>query len=257
MIKKTKQFARQQVYFPKEIPDTLTPEIERSAREAKTREYNERIEDIKRLHSIKQQQIQGAKEDRHTHAINTIIEWTESGKRTIPYLSFNFYYEEQQVFAQFLNKLKEAKCFSDWSTNPYKDAYHSEYSFKNVNITALHKYNEHKNMSQNKIPNLPKTQASFDPILSKINLSGNTVPIPKNTDQFDLCNAIFKNSSSKQKEWSFDEMFEEWGSNFELSQWRKVYNAAREINQKVAAKTMIDNLLLVTTKTVQLNPSYL
>ena len=141
MSKKIKQSV-EEVYYPEEIPDTLTPEIERIAREAKARRYNERIEDIKNLHSIKQQQIQGAKEDRDTHAINTIIEWTESGKRTIPYLFFNFYVEEQQAFALFLNKLKEAKCFSGWSANPYIDADHLEIIFNNVNIPLLQQFRD-------------------------------------------------------------------------------------------------------------------
>lgn len=140
MSNKTNQ--RVDELYPKEIQDTLTPEIERIAREAKTRQYNERIEDIKNLHSIKQQQIQDAKEDRYTHAVNTIIEWTESGKRTIPYLSFNFYYEEQQIFGRFLDKLKEANCFSSWSINPYKDAYHLEIIFSNVNIPLLQQFRD-------------------------------------------------------------------------------------------------------------------
>lgn len=130
------------VYYPEVIPDTLTPELERLSRKAKVREYNERIEEIKNIHSIKQQQIQDAKEDKDTHAINTIIKWVESGKRTIPYLYFNFCFEEQQEFRLFLDKLKNAGCFNSWSTNPFKDAYHSEFIFNNVNIPLLQQFRD-------------------------------------------------------------------------------------------------------------------
>src|SRR3989344_689456 len=140
MNKQAKQFA-ERVYYPEKIPDILTPEIERLSKERKTREDNERIEDIKNLRLVKQQRIQDTKEDRYAHAINTIIEWTEIGKRTIPYLYFNFHFEEQQEFALFLNKLKNAGCFSNWSTNPYKDTYHSEVIFDNTNVPLLQQFN--------------------------------------------------------------------------------------------------------------------
>lgn len=104
----------------------------------------------------------------------------------------------------------------------------------------------------------PKFQITFDQRTGKITLQDKEVSIPKNTDQFDLCNTIFEDQQSKEKEWSWDEMLEKWGSNYDdKDAWRKVYNAAREINQKVAAKTATEDFLLVTTQTTQLNPKYL
>lgn len=129
-----------QIYYPEEIPDTSTQEVERIAKELKTRENEERIEDIKKLHSIKEQRIQITKENKFSHAINTIIEWLKAGKRIIPYLYFNFHHEEQQEFALFLDKLKEAKCFSSWTVNPYKDAYHLEIIFSETNLNKLINY---------------------------------------------------------------------------------------------------------------------
>lgn len=60
------------------------------------------------------------------------------------------------------------------------------------------------------------------------------------------------------KEWTWDEMLEKWGGNYEdKDNWRKVYNAGREVNIKVASETAIKDLLLVKKLTVAINPKYL
>ncbi len=102
-----------------------------------------------------------------------------------------------------------------------------------------------------------KKSTSFSMKTAKLEVEGKFISIPKNTDQFDLCKTIFKDELSKEKEWPTDEILEEWGSNYEGNEiWRKVYNAAREINQKVAAKTTIEDFLFVNRYTTKLNPKY-
>ena len=127
------------VFYPETIPDS-TPEIELLIKETKDREYNETTERIRKAHEAKQQRMRDTKDDRVTHTINTIIEWSENGKRTIPYFNFNFHIEEQQAFNLLLNKLKNSGCFIDYSTNPFKDVYHAEYIFDGANIPSLVNY---------------------------------------------------------------------------------------------------------------------
>lgn len=100
--------------------------------------------------------------------------------------------------------------------------------------------------------------ASFDMTMSKIVIGNKTIDIKQDTNHWELCRCIFKNASSKKKLWNNDELLEKWGGGFESNDSkRKVYDAAREINQKIAQETDIKDFFIFTTKTVQLNPKYL
>jgi len=84
------------------------------------------------------------------------------------------------------------------------------------------------------------------------------IPIPPNSNQNSLCKVIFKNKSSLRKEWSWDEMLEKWGGSYEDKEaWRKVYNAGREVNKKVAIETGVKDFLIVKKLTIAVNPNYL
>lgn len=86
---------------------------------------------------------------------------------------------------------------------------------------------------------------------------GTLIKIPEDTNQEYLCNIIFKDLIAMQKIWSWDEVLEEWNVVIEKEDWRKVYEAAREVNTKIATKTKIEDLLIATKKTVRVNPKYL
>lgn len=106
--------------------------------------------------------------------------------------------------------------------------------------------------------NSGRQEPSYNPDLSEITFLGKTIPIPPNTDQDDLCRVILQDGKSMSKIWHCDKMLEKWGGNYEgKTRWRKVYSAGREVNQKVAAKTTIEDLLIVKTKTITVNPEYL
>lgn len=89
---------------------------------------------------------------------------------------------------------------------------------------------------------------------------GKEIVIPSDTNQESLCKVLFKDKKSMCKVWDWDEMLEKWGDEYtgayEKRDWRKVYDAAREVNQKVAAKTAVEDLLIATAKTVAVNPKY-
>ena len=105
-----------------------------------------------------------------------------------------------------------------------------------------------------------KIKSHFNPYTTEIGLVGKSIKIPPNTNQFYLCKTIFKNGVSKKKKWTWDEILEDWGERdikTEKSYWRKVYSAAREVNQKVAVETSLKDFFLTSTLTVQLNPKFI
>ena len=80
----------------------------------------------------------------------------------------------------------------------------------------------------------------------------------------DVMGAAFKSAfgggdeKAMEKEWSWDEVLEKWGGNYEKKEnWRKVYNAGSEVNKKVAIETGIKDLFIVRKKTIFVNPKYL
>lgn len=113
-----------------------------------------------------------------------------------------------------------------------------------------------------KLDNLSEQNAKlvaphFYPDNCEIIFANKRINIPRNTNQAQLCNALF---SEPEKEWDWSEMLEAWGYDetaYKKDDWRKVYNTAREVNTKVAIETSVKDLLTVTQKTVQINPNYL
>lgn len=138
MKKKSRQFS-QQVYYPTDIPDTVTDNIDnvKAAIDLHQNQFDQKQKDYD---FVIQRRIASAEEDRETHAINTIIKWAEAGSATIQYNLFNYYFGEWRLFSAFLNKLKAAGCLSGWSKNPYKDAYHAEIILIGVNIPLLQQF---------------------------------------------------------------------------------------------------------------------
>lgn len=228
------------VYYPQTIPDTITPLLEQVSKESKTRASKERSEDIKNLRAVKHQRIKEAKLNKYTHAINTIIEWSNAGKGTIPYLYFNFYFEEQQEFAIFLDKLKNAGGFSSWTTNPYKDAYHTEIIFSNINLEVLRNFalgqespSNHPSMPS-KEPNTGTWSDDFHWLSdTKFNL-GNGKSVTFQSGVSDRAK-IFKSLTDVQGKWvKVADMAKVIGK-----QHRKVRTIILQINQEKLKKTKV------------------
>jgi len=100
--------------------------------------------------------------------------------------------------------------------------------------------------------------SSYNEISHTISFKNKEIPIPPNSNQSSLCKVVFKNTRSLQKEWSWDEMLEEWGGSFEGKDlWRKVYNAGREVNKKIAIETGIKDFFIAKKLTIALNPKHL
>lgn len=75
--------------------------------------------------------------------------------------------------------------------------------------------------------NLDVALPKFESTLSKLYFMGKEIDIPKNTNQNDLCNNIFKDMAAMRQVWQWDEMLDKWDFlDTEKSSWRKVYGAA-------------------------------
>ena len=84
------------------------------------------------------------------------------------------------------------------------------------------------------------------------------IPIPKNSNQSELCNVLFATKKSINKEWDFDTILEEIDQNSvpNKEDSKKLYRTARAINDHIAKATTIKDFLVVTTTTVTINPNY-
>lgn len=85
------------------------------------------------------------------------------------------------------------------------------------------------------------------------------VQIPENTAQSELCRVIFEDSESMAKEWSYDELHKmiEGSDDYSPNNWRKYYNAANSVNDKIALETHIKKFLKPTKKLVKIDDDYL
>lgn len=101
-----------------------------------------------------------------------------------------------------------------------------------------------------------KSLPRYDPVDCIIRFLGKVITIPQNTNQEMLCKVVLRNRQSMAKKWSWDEIVEAWHEEAENYTARKVYTAARDINDRVAKKTAIEDFFVITMSTTQLNPKF-
>lgn len=91
-----------------------------------------------------------------------------------------------------------------------------------------------------------------------IRFMGKEIEIPLNTNLEMIARTVLKNVENMKRKWSWDEIVEENREDINIFDKRKIYIAARSINDKVAQATAIkDFLVCKPTSTVQLNPDFL
>lgn len=104
--------------------------------------------------------------------------------------------------------------------------------------------------------------ANLNPIVynltnSTISFRGKDIPIPPNTNEEALCKVLFTSKNSMKRLWSWDEIVEKWGDDVKDRNQKEVYSTGRRINMRIAQKTMVEDALIVKTKTIRINPKYL
>jgi len=116
-------------------------------------------------------------------------------------------------------------------------------------LTVLHdNIIEALSSSQNK-PSL-----TFESKSSVLYVNGKNINITKNKNIYYLLKTLFKN---KNKEWSYDEIADDWGENYSKDSWKKFYDAGYRLNGKVAKDTGLQDFLYLSNKTVSINKVFL
>lgn len=102
---------------------------------------------------------------------------------------------------------------------------------------------------------------SYDPKTGKLDIQDKPVKLTKDSFRAKLLELILKDEKSKKKEWSWDEVIEEIEGITDTDELKekknKFYSACDGLTKFIAQKTGINDLLIFTKSTVQLNPKYL
>jgi len=101
-----------------------------------------------------------------------------------------------------------------------------------------------------------KINLSFDEASSILNVGEKIVRITKMKDQYQLLRIIFEDKEEIGKEWFFSEIAEKFDreANFDN---KKFYNAAYQVNLRIARDVGIKDALITTNQSVRINPKYL
>lgn len=100
-----------------------------------------------------------------------------------------------------------------------------------------------------------KSALSFNETTSELSVDGHTIKI-QGPDQKELLRIIFKDPKELKKEWFFSEIAEQYDFANDVNE-KKFYNAAYQLNLKIAQKTPIKDCIITTKQSVQVNPKYL
>lgn len=101
-----------------------------------------------------------------------------------------------------------------------------------------------------------ETGLTFDHTASILTFQGKEILIAKSkdTDPHYLLQTLF---TDLKKLWNYDEIAADWKTAFDKTKWKRFYNAAHKVNQKIAETTTIKDFLEASKKTVSVNKKYL
>lgn len=97
---------------------------------------------------------------------------------------------------------------------------------------------------------------AFDDVTREMRVQGVWVAVSshRNTRPYYVIKII---STDYTRIWNYDELAEEMGEEYTANQWRKFYQAAYAINEKIEKKTQISDFLTFDKYTVAVNPKYI
>jgi len=127
-------------------------------------------------------------------------------------------------------------------------------NFMDENYTHPFTVNEKKLLGEEN--GVAKGELSYDERIGALNIINKTVKISEGRDsnQHHLLITLLKN---RNKIWAVDEIWEDWGNSEERPIGRKIYNAARDINEKVAIQAGIKDFLYYNMKEVGIRREYM
>lgn len=97
-----------------------------------------------------------------------------------------------------------------------------------------------------------KTVLDFNYERAELTVNGERVPI-QGPDQKELLRIIFANKEGWSAQWFFSQVAEEY-DHADYFKTKKFYNAAYQINGRIAARTDVKKFFITTMQTVQVNP---
>ena len=96
----------------------------------------------------------------------------------------------------------------------------------------------------------------FDAASSRLHVKGENVEIRRVSDQYDLLRVIFEEQQEIGKEWFFDEIADKVDAAQSGKRNKKYYNAAYQINRKLAEKGL-KNFFILNAHSAKITPHYL
>lgn len=114
---------------------------------------------------------------------------------------------------------------------------------------------------ENVIEEIQKTAKKFDsPSFDKdkgiLYVQDKEIKITKFTDQYYMLDLIFKSSENQQKDWQYSEI-QEFIDQEKPSDWKRLYNIAYALRNKIAIETGIKDFFITTKQSIKINPQYL
>jgi hypothetical protein len=151
--------------------------------------------------------------------------------------------------------IKDIDALIDRFSN-YKVEYLKIENFKSlVGRMHAHFLNE---LGKRERPNNETTSVVFSIENDILKYQGNTldVSVPRDTRYYFLLKTLL---SSPKKLWNYDELWKELNEddNYDPKDWKKIYNPAHDLNEKIAQETTIADFLDVKKSTIRIDPKYL
>ena len=104
------------------------------------------------------------------------------------------------------------------------------------------------------VPVLPPT---YDKAKRQITFCSEIIQIPADTDQEELCKALFRNGKPAKKPLDIGDALEKLGVPLDsIKGNKKISYAKREINTRVGVQTKINDLLVINGKQIWFNENY-
>ncbi|MDD3020861.1 MAG: hypothetical protein PHX61_07770 [Alphaproteobacteria bacterium] len=140
---------------------------------------------------------------------------------------------------------------SDWKG---RDAWNIEFYQTPISVESL--LFDDKVEEKGELNKKLKISLSFDETKSILRMGEKDVKIRKMSDQYHLLKIIFEDQEEIGKEWFYPEIAEKYDHEANFDD-KKFYNAAYQVNQKIARDTGIRDALITTTQSVRINSEYL
>lgn len=114
-----------------------------------------------------------------------------------------------------------------------------------------------ENLKREAAENTKKVLPHYDIPNASLVIENQIIKLSNDSNESKLCEVLFLSMDNMNKEWGWDEIVQLWGEEVENFDRKVIYRTGNRLNDKVAQKTSIKKLFLVTTKTIKISPKHL